>query len=34
MTEIETWKKVLTVVGTITQTIGYFTNSNTLIITG
>ena len=34
MVKIDTWKKIISIVGIITQTVGYFINSTTLIITG
>jgi len=34
MTKIETWKKTISIIGIITQTIGYFMDSKTLIVVG
>lgn len=34
MVKIETWKKIISVVGIITQTIGYFMGSKLLIVVG
>jgi len=34
MSKIELWKKIISVVGIITMTIGHFINSPTLIIVG
>lgn len=34
MSKLEKWKKIISIIGIITQTIGYFLNSQTLIIAG
>ena len=34
MVKIETWKKILIIVGSITQVLGYFMDSSALIMVG